>query len=84
MQAGAVLEELRNLIPLRDFCRQNPWPRLPQWNNWIYSDHPIAVKCVKRVGGRYYVALDLFREYIKNATYLPEEDSLPQNPTYRT
>jgi hypothetical protein len=43
------MEILQNLIPLRDSCRQNSWPRLVQWNHWIYSRNPIAMKCVKRL-----------------------------------
>jgi hypothetical protein len=45
------MEILQNLILLREYCRQNSWPRLAQWNHWIYSPNPIAMKCVKRLAG---------------------------------
>lgn len=62
------MEILKNLIPLRDYCRQNPWPRLAQWHHWIYSRNPIALKCVKKIGGRYMLDLQALQIYITHAT----------------
>lgn len=58
------------LIPLRVHCRrnQNKWPRLSQWHHWIYSKHPIAKACVKKIGGRYLIDLEAFNTYVKNAS----------------
>lgn len=65
---GGVMEALKNLISLRDYCRQHAWPRLPQWQHWINSRKPIAHACVKKVGGRYMLDLSAFNNYIKNAS----------------
>ncbi len=62
------MEILKNLIPLRDYCRQNSWPGLAQWNHWIYSRNPIAMKCVKKIGGRYMLDLEALRAYVDRAT----------------
>lgn len=62
------MEILQNLIPLRDYCRQNSWPRLAQWNHWIYSRNPIAMKCVKKIGGRYMLDLQALKTYVDQAT----------------
>jgi hypothetical protein len=59
---------LESLVPLREFCRSNKWPRLSQWHHWIYSNHPIARACVKRIGARYLVDVDKFKEYIEKAS----------------
>jgi hypothetical protein len=58
----------KNLIPLREYCRQNSWPRLSQWHHWIYTQSPVAQKCIKKIGGRYLVDVFAFESYIKNAT----------------
>ena len=62
------MQTLKNFVPLREFCRQNSWPRLSQWHNWIYTSSPIAEKCVKRIGGRYLIDVNAFETYVKNAT----------------
>ncbi len=62
------MKELATVIPLRDYCRQNDWPRLPQWNNWIYTRAPIALACIRRVGARYFVDVEALAEFVKNAT----------------
>lgn len=62
------METIEKLIPLREYCRKNPWPRLPQWHHWIYKKQPVALKCVKRIGGRYMIDLAAFEDYIKRAT----------------
>lgn len=62
------MQHLKYLISLRSYCRQNDWPRLPQWHHWIYTRKPIAVECVKKIGGRYMLDLDAFHNYIKNAS----------------
>lgn len=62
------MKELKNLVELREYCRQNKWPRLPQWQHWIYTKKPIAIECVKKVGGRYLIDLDALRSHIENAT----------------
>lgn len=59
---------IKMLIPLREYCRQNEWPRLPQWHHWIYRKHPLAVKCVKKIGGRYMIDQKAFAKYISEAT----------------
>ena len=59
---------IENLIPLRKYCRQNEWPRLAQWHHWIYCKRPVAVQCVKKIGGRYLIDLSAFESYIKSAT----------------
>lgn len=56
------------LMPLREYCRQNKWPRLPQWHHWIYRRNPVALKCVKRIGGRYMIDLEALKNYIEGAT----------------
>ena len=63
-----TLDIQEKLIPLRDFCRNREWPRLSQWNHWIYSRSPIALACVKRIGGRYMIDLEEFQRYIKDAS----------------
>ncbi len=62
------MQQLKNLISLRTYCRTNDWPRLPQWQHWITARRPVAVQCVKKIGGRYLIDLDAFQKYIKNAT----------------
>ncbi|MCB1181745.1 MAG: hypothetical protein KDK55_06990 [Chlamydiia bacterium] len=62
------MQVLKNLVPLREYCRRNEWPRLPQWHHWIYSKAPIAKKCVKKIGGRYLIDLEAFQKCIENAT----------------
>lgn len=66
------LDSVKNLVPLREYCRQKEWPRLSQWHHWIYSRHQIAQKCVKMIGGRYMLNLEAFENYIK-AAHLEEE-----------
>lgn len=67
------MQQLKNLVSLRSYCRQNEWPRLPQWQHWIYSKKPVAQACVKKVGGRYLIDLEAFQTYVQNAT-LEERD----------
>lgn len=62
------MNSVKNLVPLRSFCRTAPWPRLTQWHHWIYSKHPIAQLCIKKIGGRYLIDIDAFDSYIKNAS----------------
>ena len=62
------MECIKYLIPLRDYCRQNEWPRLPQWHHWIYGKHPVALRCVKKIGGRYMIDRKAFEEYVARAT----------------
>lgn len=57
----------KQLISLRDYCRQHEWPRLPQWQHWITARKPIAQKCIKKIGGRYHVDLEAFESYISKA-----------------
>lgn len=70
------MEILHNLVPLRDFRRQNSWPRLAQWNHWIYSRNPIAMKCLKKIGGRYMIDLQAFRSYVDQATLYQSKPDL--------
>lgn len=67
------MQVVKHLVPLREYCRQNEWPRLPQWHHWIYRRHPVALKCIKRIGGRYMVDLTAFEAYIANATLKEQE-----------
>ena len=62
------MEHIKNLVELREYCRQNKWPRLPQWQHWIYAKKPIAVDCIKKVAGRYLIDLEAFQNHIKNAS----------------
>lgn len=62
------MQRLKNLIPLRDYCRQNDWPRLPQWQHWISSKNLVAQQCVKKIGGRYLIDLSAFEAYVANAS----------------
>jgi hypothetical protein len=62
------MEILINLVPLRDYCRQHSWPRLNQWHHWIYSRNPIALKCIKKIGGRYMLDMQALQFYIDQAT----------------
>lgn len=61
------MEHIKNLIPLREYCNKNKWPRLPQWQHWINTKRPVAQKCVKKVGGRYLIDLGAFDSYIAQA-----------------
>lgn len=67
------MEMLKHLIPLRTYCRQNDWPRLPQWHHWIYRKHPLAMQCVKKIGGRYMIDLKAFEQYVMLATLDQDE-----------
>jgi hypothetical protein len=58
----------KDLIPLRDYCRERKWPRLSQWHHWIYDKSPIAVACIKKIGGRYMVDLNALQKYIDGAS----------------
>lgn len=58
-----------DLVPLREYCRTNTWPRLPQWHHWIYTRHQVAQSCVKKIGGRYMIDLAAFQDYIQRATF---------------
>lgn len=62
------MDIVKSLIPLREYCRKNPWPRLTQWNHWIYTRAPIAEKCVKKIGGRYLIDINAFQSYLSCAT----------------
>lgn len=61
------MKNMSHLIPLRKYCRESEWPRLPQWHHWIYTKHQIAKTCVKRIGGRYMIDLAAFENYVSNA-----------------
>lgn len=62
------MECLKDFVSLREYCRQNKWPRLPQWNHWIYARKAIAVQCVKKIGGRYMLDLIAFQKFIQDAS----------------
>ncbi len=62
------MEGYEHLIELREYCRKNKWPRLPQWQHWIYSKNKIAVECVKKIGGKYFINIEAFKNHIENAT----------------
>jgi hypothetical protein len=62
------MQQIEQLMELREYCRTHKWPRLPQWQHWIYSRNPIAISCVKKVGGRYIINLEAFQNHIQNAT----------------
>lgn len=62
------LEKFNDLIPLREFCRNNDWPRLPQWQHWITRRHPIAIHCIKKIGNRYLVNVKALEEYLSKVT----------------
>lgn len=62
------MEILKDLVSLREYCRQNKWPRLPQWHHWIYARKPVAVKCIKKIGGRYMLDLAAFQQFISKAS----------------
>jgi hypothetical protein len=62
------MEHLKKLIPLREYCRTNAWPRLPQWQHWIYSRNTIAQQCVKKIACRYMIDMEAFQNYLKSAT----------------
>ena len=66
--SGWIMLTLEVLVPLREYCRNHKWPRLPQWNHWIYSKALIAKVCVKKIGGRYLIDMAAFQEYVENAT----------------
>lgn len=69
------MKVLQSLVPLREYCRQNQWPRLPQWHHWIYRKHPVARQCVKKIGGRYLIDLSALEQYISKATLDEEGDA---------
>ena len=62
------MDNLSNLMPLREYCRRNRWPRLPQWQHWIYTRKAIAQKCVKKISCRYMIDLEAFQNFVNNAT----------------
>lgn len=62
------MESIKNLLSLPDYCKKFEWPRKPQWFHWVYSRHPIAKACVKKLGNRYMIDLEAFEKYVKNAT----------------
>lgn len=62
------MSKLESLVLLREYCRNNKWPRLPQWNHWIYNKHDIALKCVKKIGGRYLIDVAAFQSYVDSAS----------------
>lgn len=62
------MQHIKNLISLREYCRQHDWPRLPQWQHWIYARKPIALQCIKKLGSRYFIDLNAFENHIKNAS----------------
>lgn len=70
-----------NLIPLREYCKQNNWPRLPQWHHWIYSRNEVARNCIKKIGKRYLVDLKAWETYIQNASL---DNSSETNTTSKT
>ena len=59
---------LKGYIPLREYCRQNEWPRLAQWHHWIYSRSQVAEKCIRKIEGRYLIDVHAFQDYVANAT----------------
>lgn len=61
-------QQIEKLIELREYCRTHKWPRLAQWQHWIYSRNPIALACVKKVGGRYIINLEAFNDHVQSAT----------------
>lgn len=62
------MEHIKNLIPLREYCRQHAWPRLPQWNYWITGRKPVALACIKKIGGRYMLDQKAFENFIKETS----------------
>lgn len=62
------MKQIENLVELREYCRKNKWPRLPQWQYWIYARKPIALECVKKVAGKYLIDLEALQNHIKNAS----------------
>lgn len=62
------MEQIKNLISLRDYCRQNDWPRLPQWQHWIITRKPIAQACIKKISGRYMIDLKALHDHIQKAS----------------
>jgi len=66
---------VKNYVPLRDYCRQNHWPRLSQWHHWIYNQAPIARQCVKKIGGRYLIDVSAFEGYVDSATLVEDQSA---------
>lgn len=62
---------IENLVPLREYCRQHKWPRLPQWHHWIYNKSPVAIACIKKVEGRYLIDLTAFEANMKKFVLAP-------------
>ena len=62
------MQMLETIIPLREYCRNHKWPRLPQWHHWIYVEAPIAKACVKKIGGRYLIDVSAFQKYVESAS----------------
>jgi hypothetical protein len=62
------MDQIKSLVSLRDYCRNNRWPRLSQWHHWIYSENQIAKVCVKKIGGRYMLDTDALAQYIEKAS----------------
>jgi len=62
------MQYIKNFVPLRQYCKQHDWPRLPQWFHWIYTKKPIALECIKKIGGRYMLDLEAFQNHVKNAS----------------
>lgn len=70
---GGIMRILETIVPLRDYCRAHGWPRLPQWQHWIYAKAPVAKACVKKVGGRYLIDLAAFQKYVEGASLEEQE-----------
>lgn len=68
------MEALENHQLVRDFCRERLWPKLSQINHWIYTRNPIAVKCIKKIAGRYVIDTSAFNEIVRNATLEEKRD----------
>lgn len=61
------MDLMKDLVNLRVFCKENDFPRLPQWQHWITSKHPIAQKCIKKIANRYWVNIVELKKYIESS-----------------
>jgi hypothetical protein len=71
-----TVAQLSRYMPIRDFCRASAWPKLTQINHWIYSNHEIARKCIKKVGARYIIDTQKFEQYVNDNEEFEEIENI--------
>lgn len=68
------MDYINNLVPIRKFCENRPWPTVQMVNHWIHSKKLIARKCVKKIQGRYFIDTKELENFLRNATLEETEE----------